>query len=268
MNRRFMALMLVALAICTCLRLSAFTDAEANYREGMAAVQSNDFPQAIHHLELALTEDPDSLRYGSEYRQTVIREATPSIQARDLISANKDFDHAIDFFSTLLAAHPGSGNLHLNYGLAYVDKIPSAGSITQVVLANTALGEFSKAVELQSSWIAYYTRGASYLFWPKVFNRAPLGVADLEKALEMQQSSPLKPYYVRTYIALGDGYYKTDQLDKARQVWQEGLLHFPGNSQLSQRLSLSGDELVKVIENSFDPNKRVDTDLREVWSTQ
>ena len=80
-------------------------------------------------------------------------------------------------FEKLVADNPSSSNAYLNYGFAYVDKIPAAGSITQVILANTALSYFSKSIELKPSWIAYYTRGNSYLYWPKIFGRAPLGIA-------------------------------------------------------------------------------------------
>jgi tetratricopeptide (TPR) repeat protein len=226
--------------------------ADTEFRQALAALQLNDFAKGLHHLELAIGDDPDNLRYASEYRQAIIR--------------HKEFDRSIEFFEKLLASYPKSANLHLNYGFAYVDKIPIAGSITQVILANTALGEFSKAVDLQPGWLAYYTRGASYLFWPKIFDKAPLGVADLEKALALQQDRPKKSYYVRTYIALGDGYCKVEKMDRARATWQEGLRQFPDNSQLKDRLSLHGDELAKLIDNNFDPNKRVDTDLREIWS--
>jgi tetratricopeptide (TPR) repeat protein len=239
------------LLVATCNLSPASPAADLEFRQAMAALQRNDFANGLHHLELAVADDPDNLRYASEYRQAIIR--------------HKEFDRSIEFFGKLLGNHPRSANLHLNYGFAYVDKIPVAGSITQVILANTALGEFAKAVDLQPTWLAYYTRGTSYLFWPEVFNKATLGVSDLEKALGLQ-SGPQKAYYVRTYIALGDGYCKMEQMDKARAIWQEGLRHFPDSFQLKNRLSLNGDELAKVIENNFNPNRRVDTDLREIWS--
>jgi len=224
---------------------------ESSFREAMSALQGNDFQKALHCLEFAIADSPDNVRYASEYRQVIIR--------------SKEFDRSIDFFAKLVAEHPRSANLHLNYGFAYVDKIPVAGSISQVILANTALGEFSKAVEISPSWLALYTRGASYLFWPKIFNKAPLGVEDLKKALSLQSEGPRKPFYLRAYIALGDGYCKTGQMEKAREIWREGLRQFPNDAKLKDRLSLQGDQLVTVIENNFDPNKRVDTDLREIW---
>jgi tetratricopeptide (TPR) repeat protein len=226
---------------------------DSDFQQGIKALGSNDFAAALRYLESAVADDPDNVRYANEYRKAAIK--------------SKDFDRSLKFFEKLTADHPNSANLHLNFGFAYVDKIPVAGSITQVILANNALMQFSKAVELKPNWINLYTRGASYLFWPKVFNRAPNGVADLEQALKVQKNEPRQIYHAKTYIALGDAYWKTDQLDKARATWQEGLKLFPDRTELKTRLAQQGDDLKNTIEANFDPNKRVDTDLRELWAS-
>ena len=210
--------------------------------------------QDLAKLEASLTSEPDNMRFASEYRQAVIK--------------TKEYDRALKFFEKLVADHPKSGNAYLNYGFAYVDKIPAAGSITQVILANTALGYFTKSLDLSPTWIGYYTRGNSYLFWPKIFNRAHLGVADLELAMKMQKSEKLRSYHVRAYISLGDGYWKMDDNGKAKAIWQEGQKLFPNNAQLRARISKDGDDLKTYIEDALDPNKRVDTDLHELWEAQ
>lgn len=208
----------------------------------------------MEKLESALKSEPDSIRNGSEYRQAVI--------------AAGQYDRCIKFFEKLAADNPKAANALLNYGFAYVDKIPASGAITQVILANTALTQFTKSIEIQPSWISLYTRGNSYLYWPKIFNRAQLGVADLERALRMQKSEKVKSYHVRVYISLGDGYWKTDNLEKARAIWQEGSKLFPNNQPLKARLSKQGDELKVYIDDVLDPGKRVDTNLRELWEAQ
>lgn len=206
-------------------------------------------------LEAAVSAAPDDLRPASEYRRAVIRLG--------------EYDRALDFFEKLVAAHPRSANAWLNYGYAYVDKIPAAGAITQVILANEAVTRFSKSIELAPSWLALYTRGNSYLYWPKVFGRAPLGVADLEQAVAMARREPKKKkVYVRSWIALGEGYWKTDQLDKARAIWREGLELFPGNPRLKDLLARSGDDLEAYIDEHLDPHKRVDTDLTPLWEEE
>jgi tetratricopeptide (TPR) repeat protein len=206
---------------------------------------------ALPQLEAAVAADPENLRAASEYRMAVIKAGA--------------YDRALSFFEKLVTDHPQAANAWLNYGFAYVDKIPAAGSITQVILANNALTQFSKSIELRESWLALYTRGNSYLYWPKVFGRAPLGVSDLEKAVALaRKEEKKKRVYARSFAALGDGYWKTEQLDKAKAVWQEGLQLFPGEPQLQARLDelAKGAEALEVyINEQLDPNKRVDTNL-------
>jgi tetratricopeptide (TPR) repeat protein len=251
MIRQFHAHSLMVL-LAACALLAPLRASDTDYQEAMKALDAKDYSTALRYLESAMSGNPDDVRYASDYRQAAIR--------------SKDFDRSVQFFEKLAAEHPNSANVHLNFGFAYVDKIPAAGSITQVILANNALKEFTRAVELQPSWIAYYTRGMSYLFWPKIFNRAAFGVEDLRKALELQKTGPRRPYYVKTYIGLGDGYWKTDDLEKARATWREGLKQFPENPALEARLAQQGDELKSTIEAGFDPGKRVDTDLKDLWT--
>jgi tetratricopeptide (TPR) repeat protein len=205
-------------------------------------------------LERRLEGNADDLAAANAYRRAVIQAG--------------EYDRAIKFFGRLVETHPHAANASLNFGFAYVDKIPAAGTITQVILANSALTYFSRAIELQPTWIAFYTRGVSYLFWPKVFGRVALGLKDLERALEIQRGEPKRPYHVRTYVALGDGYWKADDLPRARAMWQQGLKEFPRNPALERRLGADAAALSAIIEQAFDPAKRVDTDLSGLWSEQ
>jgi|SRR5579885_3627291 len=220
----------------------------------LKAAPAEDAAAAVSAMEAGLERDPDDLQLGAKYRQTIIQLS--------------QYDRAIGFFEKLVAAHEGSANAHLNYGFAYVDKIPTAGSITQVLLANNALTQFSKSIDLKPTWIGLYSRGNSYMFWPKVFGRTPLGIADLEQCMKMQKADKKRDYYVRTYIALGDGYWKLDELDKAKATWSEGLAQFPDNAALKARLSRQGEELKAVIDDTYDVTKRVDTSLRELFAEQ
>jgi tetratricopeptide (TPR) repeat protein len=216
----------------------------------LPALADNNAVAVLPRLEAAVAADPENLRAASDYRMAVIQAGA--------------YDRSLEFFEKLVAAHPQAANAWLNFGYAYVDKIPAAGSITQVILANNALTQFSKSIAIRKSWLALFTRGNSYLYWPKVFGRAPLGVADLEEAVAIaRKEEKRKPVYVRSFVALGDGYWKTDQLGKAKAVWQEGLQLFPGDPQLQARLARAdqAEELEAYIIEQLDPNKRVDTNL-------
>jgi len=163
---------------------------------------AGELPAALEHMEAAVAADPDNLRYASEYRHAVIRAGA--------------YDRALDFFAKLVADHPGAAFAWLNYGYEYVDKMPSAGAITQVILANEALQRFTRSIELKPSWIGLYTRGNSYLFWPRIFNRGPLAVADLERAVAISKSEPKRAYQAHAWAALGEAYWRTDQPERAR----------------------------------------------------
>lgn len=226
-----------------------------DYERAQAEMRAGSIDAALGNFENALRADPDNIRYGSEYRQAVIQAEA--------------YDRCLAFFEELTQAHPDAANAFLNYGLAYVDKIPVAGSISQVILANTAIGLFSKALEVRTTWLGLYTRGRSYLFWPKVFNRVHLGVADLEQAYKMQQAEDRKgSLYARVYEALGDAYAKSDDFEKARALWSEGLREFPGHQGLQERIALDDEAVAAYIFDAMDPNKRVDTDLSPVWADE
>lgn len=242
---RRLTILLVLLLLPGAARATAF-------EEGIKAVAAGNHAAALPLFETALNADPDDLKSANEYRRAVIHTG--------------DYDRSIAFFEKLTAAHPLAAYAWLNFGYAYVDKIPTAGSISQVILANTALTNFSKSIELKKTWIALFTRGNSYLYWPKIFGRAPLGVADLEQAVAISRKEPKqRPVYARAWIALGDGYWKTEQPEKARSTWREGLELFPNNPELKARLARDGDDLEKYIYDQLDPGKRVDTNLAPLW---
>ncbi len=243
-------MLLLVLALTIPAASSAATP-EVDFQAGEQAVATKNYAAALPRFEAALGADPDSLRFASEYRMAVI--------------AAKAHDRALDFFKQLTLDHPQSAAAALNYGYAYVDKIPAAGSVTKVILANDALDWFSRSIELKPTWLSLFTRGNSYLYWPKVFGRTSLGVADLDAAIKMTQAASKRPYHARAWISLGDGYWKLDDLEKARAIWSEGLIIFPDNPELKARLARQGDDLKSYIEDQLDSNKRVDTDLRPIW---
>jgi tetratricopeptide (TPR) repeat protein len=251
---------ILALALVPAVFASAASEA---FDHGMAALGNRDWDQAVDLLEAALSADPDNVRYGSEYRQAVILRAK-ALHPKE--GKPEDWDRSLKFFEQLVTQHTTAANAYLNYGFAIVDKIPAAGAVTQVILANTALGYFTKSIEIKPSWSGYYTRGNAYLYWPKVFGRAKLGVADLEEAMKIQQAGPKKPYYVRVWVSLGDAYWKVDDLPKATETWTNALKEFPDSDALKQRLAKQGDELKEYLDDVLDPSKRVDTNLKDLWT--
>lgn len=225
--------------------------AVAAYQKATAALAATGPDAALADFEAALRLDPDNLRWGSEYRQAAIAAEEP--------------DRAIDFFAALTVEHPRAASARLNLGYAHVDKIPFAGAVTQVILANKALEHFSAALELEETWLGLYTRGNSYVYWPPIFGRTKLGIADLERAVELAEELPKKPIHALAWVALGDAHWRLDDVARARETWRQGLRLYPGNADLEARLGREGEALEEFLEAQYAIGKRVDTDLSSLW---
>jgi len=243
-------LKLVSTALCCLLALllavPAAASAEEDVERARQATKAGDYETALARFEAALTAGPNELMYGAEYRQTAI--------------AAKAYDRAIDFFAGLVEDHPDAPNAWLNYGYAYVDKIPDTGAVTQVLLANQALGRFSKALELEDTWLGRFTRGNSYLYWPAIFGRTDNAIADLERAIELGNGE--RAIHARAWVGLGDAYWRLDDLAKSREIWRQGLEHFPDDTDLKTRLARDDEALDEYLGEQYDPGRRVATDLR------
>jgi tetratricopeptide (TPR) repeat protein len=257
-GRSLTLLLGVALAIAP--RSAAAADAKALHRQGLEAMVAGDWKTAVATLEAATASAPDDLIIGTDYRQAVIRAATTAANL-------EPYNRCLAFFEKLVVEHPRSANAYLNLGFANVDRIPAEGAITQVLLANKALTHFGKALELQPSWLGYYSRGHAYLFWPPIFGRVEAGISDLQQALALsRKQGDRRPYYVRAWAALGDGFWRLDNVEKARETWKQGLVLFPDDAELKARLSRTDRaELDTYLQAHYDTTVRVATNLNEVF---
>jgi tetratricopeptide (TPR) repeat protein len=235
-------------------------DPKALHQQGLAAMVAGDWKSAVATLEAASASAPDDLVIGTDYRQAIIRAASTPVSL-------EPYNRCIAFFEKLVAANPRSANAYLNLGFANVDRIPAEGAITQVLLANKALTHFGKALELEASWLGYYSRGHAYLFWPPIFGRVEAGIADLQQAVELsRKEKERRPYHGRAWAALGDGFWRQDNVDKARETWKQGLAIFPDDPELKARLSRTDRaELDAFLNAHYDTTVRVATNLNEIF---
>lgn len=207
---------------------------------------------AISGYEASLRAAPGNLEAGVAYRQ--------------LITSHEEYDRAISFFKTLAKAHRDVANVQLNLAFAYIDKIPTSGRIRQAFLGKDAIDAFGDAIAIEPTWLAYYTRGFIDLFYDGMFDRARPAIADFEQALALQRHGPRRAYHVRTFMSLGDAYWKLKDLPHAREAWSDGLKEFPGDLALTARLAAQGRALYTVIESGLDASRRQDTSLKEMIS--
>ena len=109
---RWMAAVVLTVTVGCCGTVQA-NEAESLFQEAVQAAQADNYDTALAKFEAALKADPNNLRYGNAYRLTVVK-----------INQAKTYDRCIAFFQKLVADHPKASNAFLNFGYAYVDKIP------------------------------------------------------------------------------------------------------------------------------------------------
>jgi tetratricopeptide (TPR) repeat protein len=222
---------------------------------GAAAPATADSAATDHRLdalEAQLAQQPASLRLGAEYRQLVIETGR--------------YDRSIKLFERLSKDPRGGANRYLNLALAEVDKVPVSGVIRQALLGRDAIDATTRAIAIEPTDIAYLVRGLVNLFYDRaIFHRTDKGVADLEEARRLAAAHPHQPHVARIFTALGDGYWRLNRPDKARDVWREGLAAFPDADALRLRLDARDDQLGGIVEHALDAGVRVDTSLRELF---
>ena len=206
----------------------------------------------LDELEARLVRDPASLRVGAEYRQLVIETGR--------------YDRSIKLFERLSNDSRGGANRFLNLALANIDKVPVSGSFRKALLGRDALEALTRAIAIEPSDLAYLIRGLVNLFYDRaVFHRTDKGVADLEEARRLAAARPHVPYASRIFVALGDGYWRLNRPDKARDVWREGLVAFPEADSFGVRLRAADGQVADIVEHALDAGVRVDTTLRELY---
>jgi hypothetical protein len=206
----------------------------------------------LDELEARLVQDPASLRLGAEYRELVIETGR--------------YDRSIKLFEHLSKDARGGANRFLNLALAVVDKVPVAGAVGQALLGRDAIAATTRAIAIEPTDLAYLIRGTVNLFFDRaIFHRTDKGVADLEEARRLSAAHPHMPHVARIFVTLGDGYWRLNRPEKAREVWREGLAGFPGAESLSVRVNARDDQLAGIVEHALDTAARVDTTLRELF---
>lgn len=240
-------------------------DAQAHYDLGILLDRDQQKEEALAHLEEAIKLKPEEIPYANLYRMR-IREY-----------GHEYYDRSIRFFEALVEDHPKTVELRLNKSLSYIDKMPypRLGIVHQGILSNRSIAELNTVLELDPNcWAALYARAMNHLHWPRMLKHAPLAIEDFKRLVAMQESwGPEKqePYFVLTYVALGDAYVKNRAVDeagmfaKARETWEAGLVIYPNDPGLKKRLSMNDEDLAALIKKVCGLEDPIDTDLSILW---
>jgi tetratricopeptide (TPR) repeat protein len=246
---------LVALCVCVLVAEPAHavlvSGLGATYAEQERATVDASYWQRIEAFEKAIAGDPENLKLAADYRQLVIM--------------GGEFDRSIDFLERL-AKQKGSGpDVRISLALAYVDKVPTSGDLRRLYLGRDAMNALTRSIEQKPSVLAYSVRGLINLFYNTfIFRRTDKGIADLKQALALATADTPPMLLARVYVALGDGYFRLDDLAKANETWSAGLAKCPEDAALKLRLSTQGRQLAVAVSTALDARRRIDTSLNEM----
>lgn len=152
--------------------------------------------------------------------------------------------------------------MQISLALALVDKVPTSGDIRRLYLGRDAMNALTNSIAQRPTVLAYYMRGLINLYYNKfIFKRADKGVADLTQALAIVTPETPAKLVALVYVALGDGYFRLDQLAKARETWSAGARKFPGDDRFTMRLDAKDQHLADIVTDYLYAGRRVDTTL-------
>lgn len=242
-------------------------NAQAHYDLGMLLLKAEKKEEGLTNLEMAITLEPKNLKFGSDYRMKCI--------------ALEEFDWSIQFFEKLVKENEKLAKekkeikeekeifeLHIQLGMAYVDKMPTVARVSQGILSNRSIREFTTVLEHDpKNWAACFGRAMNYLYWPRIFNKSTNAIEDFQKCMELQRETNLESYYVRSYIGLGDAYVKNNQTAEAKEIWEQGIKLFPDNEELKIRVATPEKDMLALVEKKRALGTRVDTNLEELWKS-
>lgn len=206
---------------------------------------------ALATLEKTVAADPENLRAAADYRQLAI--------------AQGQFDRTIDILESLAKRKNRGPNILISHALACVDKVPVAGDLRRLYLGRDAMDSLTKSIALKPTVLAYYIRGVVNLYYNTfIFKRIPRGIADLEQALRMVAPDTPTILIAHVYRSLGDGHWRLDERDKAREVWKTGTARIGPDPELIRRLDDDEKKVGWAVSDALYAGTRVDTSLRGV----
>jgi hypothetical protein len=234
------------------------TEVEALKARADALFEGGHDDSAFALLEEAVRNEPGSMELGNLYRGAIRKRAQE--------------ERAINFLKKIVADNPGvEDGAYYNLAFAYIDKIPRVGPMGAGFLSKRSIALFQEVIKRKpDDWIANYGVGMNYLHWPDYFKKNDSATGYLEKCLALQAGMPAKPYFILTYLRLGDAYARLGDAEHAIATWKAGLAQFPGHADLVARVETPADQVQAAVNAFYNPNQaigEIDTDVSVLWAT-
>jgi tetratricopeptide (TPR) repeat protein len=221
-----------------------------------AQIGRGDVEGGFNTLEEAMRKDPASLSIANYYRAQIV--------------AHDKEDRAISFFKKQVEMAQAPDEAYYNLAFAYIDKIPRVGPMGAGFLSKRSIAQFKSVYERRpNDWVANYGIGMNYLHWPDYFKKTEGALGYFEKCMQLQQGQRLQPKYLLTYLRMGDALVRSNEIDRAYEVWRQGATLFPKHPDLVARLSTPKEKIAQAIRDLYNPNNSIgaiNTDISILWA--
>jgi len=141
-----------------------------------------------------------------------------------------------------ITADPTNAELQVALATAYVADLTNntLPGPQQGLVWMKASAAYDAAIKLEPEhWMARYGRAFGTSQAPEFLGMRPEAIKQFEELLEIQRRKAPEPHFASTYFQLGTLYKDTGNVEKARELWNEGLRLFPDNEELKGTIEAS-----------------------------
>ena len=141
-----------------------------------------------------------------------------------------------------IEADPTNPELQVALATAYVADLTNntlPGPQQGIVWAK-ASAAYDAAIKLDPEhWTARFGKAFGTSQAPEFLGMRPEAIRQFEELLEIQKRKAPEPHFADTYFRLGTLYKDAGNVEKARELWSEGLRLFPDNEELKGTIEAS-----------------------------
>ncbi len=186
-----------------------------------------------------------------------IQEAEKHHQSGYLQEAAKTMQEAVK-------EYPESSDAYSYLGLYLGMRAGQTNDMTEAMkLVEMSFETLDKAVSLDTqNPLAHFHRAIIALNVPEFFGKLETGIADLEFVVRMAEKAPGKfpmEQLVSAYDLLGAGYQSKEELEKAREAWEQVITMAPG-SDLARNAQKNIEKVVQIKKDKAKPKQEKQPD--------
>jgi len=140
------------------------------------------------------------------------------------------------------AADPTNPDLQVALATAYVAQLwnNTPQGPQQGIVWMKASAAYDAAIKLEPEhWQARFGKAFGTSMAPEFLGMRPEAIRQFEELLEIQKRKAPEPHFADTYFRLGTLYKDAGNVEKARELWNEGLRLFPDNEELKGTIEAS-----------------------------